>query len=499
MRRLFGALFAVGCVLGFAPAADSPAPSVESLIGQLGDTSFVRREAASRELAHLGHAALPALEKAIATSTDPEVRHRANVLAAGLRRTVDASKHLVAKTVKLDYYRVPLGTAVSDLKAKTGVPLTLDQTRVADPLRIITAKSGDLPAWEAIEAFLVAAELKEVFRHDLSPPGSAANSRFRNQRNVYYEGGPPTTESASQVPVLLADGKATIPGDRSTSVRVLALPPNFPGNKVIRGAGTVVINLDVTPLGGLKWDDTNTVRIHKAEDETGRPITVSHRIETRPFTGYYGEEMFLGGQMAWVGGWDGEMYPVNPNARPNPRVIPITLKTDDRSITTLKVLEGAVVGEITLTNQTLGTFANLPKASGRTIQTGDMSITVSEHKVQPNGRVLMKVRVESPNQWAMQRLGGRRLGGRSGPTDGGGVAVANGGTILRFADGDGKALGSPVLRITNNFDDGITQTWDYDLDFAKNPNYGVPVTMTVIGSKTMTVDVPFRIKNVVLP
>ncbi len=497
MRRLLGALLAVGCVSAFAPAADQPAPSVESLIDQLGDPVFARREAASRELARLGHAALPALEKAIGTSRDPEVRVRANAVAAGLRKTVDASKHLAPKMVKLDYDRVPLGTAVNDLKTKTGVPLTLDQARVADPLRIITAKSGELPVWEAIEAFCAAAELKEVFRHDLSPPGS--NSQYRTSRRVYYDGTPTQTETAGQVPVLLADGKATLPGDRSTSVRVLALPPSFPGNKVVRGAGTVVLNLDVTPLGGLKWDDTAAIRVYKAEDETGRPITVSHRIEQRSNPGYYGEDVvFLGGgQMAWVGGWDGEMYPMNPNARPNPRVVPITLKTDDRSITTLKVLEGAILGEITLTNQTLATIPNLPKAAGRAVSTESMTITVSEFRAQPNGRILLKVRVETPNQWAMQRFAGRRLGGRTGPTDGG-VAIANG-SVLRFADADGKNLPAPLMRSSNISDDGVTQSWDYDLEFAKREGYGTPVTLTAIGNKAMTVEVQFRLKNVPLP
>jgi hypothetical protein len=499
MRRLLGALSAVACGLGVAPAADTPAPPVETLIQQLGDPSFARRETASRELARLGHAALPALEKAVATSPDSEVCYRANAIAAALRKTVDASKHLTAKTVRLDYDRVPLGTAVSDLKAKTGVPLTLDQARVADPLRIITAKSDDLPAWEAIEAFCAAAGLKEVFRYDLTPGGLPTYSPYRSRR-VYTEGGPPSTETAGQVPVVLADGKATLPGDRSTSIRVLALPPGFAGNKVIRGEGTVVLNLDVTPLGGLKWDDTTTIRIHKAEDETGRPITVSHRIKTQQAGGYYGEDVvFLGGgQMAWVGGWDGEIHPVNPNGRLNPRIVPVTLKTDDRSITALRVLEGAVVGEITLTNQTLATVPNLPKAAGRTVQAGDMTITVGEHKVLPDGRVQMKVRVESPNQWAMQRFGGgRRPGGRTGPTDGG-LAVANG-AVLRFADGDGKSLASPMMRGSNISDDGITQSYDYDLEFRKRDGYGVPATMTVVGNKAMAVEVPFRLKNVPLP
>jgi hypothetical protein len=50
---------------------------VLSLIYQLGDNDFAKREAASRELAGIGEPALAALRNALASSGDLEVRRRA--------------------------------------------------------------------------------------------------------------------------------------------------------------------------------------------------------------------------------------------------------------------------------------------------------------------------------------------------------------------------------------------------------------------------------------
>lgn len=67
-------------------AADNDRPAtptqLAALVRQLGDDSYLKREAASRALAALGAPALPALRKA-AASADPEVRRRAARLVTG--------------------------------------------------------------------------------------------------------------------------------------------------------------------------------------------------------------------------------------------------------------------------------------------------------------------------------------------------------------------------------------------------------------------------------
>src|SRR5579859_868687 len=68
-----------------APAAPPGEAEVARLIKQLGSDVFAEREAASRELAKAGEAALGALEWA-ARSDDAEVRRRARELVARLHR-----------------------------------------------------------------------------------------------------------------------------------------------------------------------------------------------------------------------------------------------------------------------------------------------------------------------------------------------------------------------------------------------------------------------------
>ncbi|HET6575130.1 MAG TPA: hypothetical protein VFG68_16100 [Fimbriiglobus sp.] len=504
MRRALGAFLAVGLTAYLSPAAEPPA-AVGKLVARLGADSFAEREAASRELLRLGPAALDTLTAAAAVHPDPETRRRAADLVEQLRRSADTLTLLAPKAVKLDYDRVPLGAALADLRTKTGVPLTLDQTGVADPLRPVTVKTGELPAWEAVEAFCRAAGLREVF-HETLEPEDPATPRIGRRRVAYSIPGPTPAPAAGRVPVVLADGKAApLPGDRSTAVRVLALPAAFPGNRVIRGAGQVVLNLDVTPLPGVKWDEVAAVRVLRAEDETGRPVTASHRPEPRsPGLGGYQQAIFLGGMQAqavFIGGEFSSYPALNGQAQPNPRVVPITLRTDDRSVRSLRVFEGVVVGEITLTDQTLATVGHLSKAAGATaLGPYGTRYTLVDYKALPDGRVSLKLRTEGPNPWTLQRLGRRGLGfnnlmlledlaGRSG----------TGRVRFKFTDAAGRPIPQPMTQSSSTSDDGIRQTAEVELVFAKRPDVGPPATLTVIGNKPATVEVPFRMTNVALP
>jgi uncharacterized protein (TIGR03067 family) len=74
---------AAGLSLAAAPGVPRKTATPEQiaqLIKQLGDDEFKKREAASKALEAIGEPALPALRKAIASSSDLEVRRRASEL-----------------------------------------------------------------------------------------------------------------------------------------------------------------------------------------------------------------------------------------------------------------------------------------------------------------------------------------------------------------------------------------------------------------------------------
>ena len=67
------------------PPPDSN-PEIDALVKQLGDADFRRREAAVAKLKEMGPAALPALKRAAAEATDPEVVSRASGVVRFLER-----------------------------------------------------------------------------------------------------------------------------------------------------------------------------------------------------------------------------------------------------------------------------------------------------------------------------------------------------------------------------------------------------------------------------
>ncbi|MBN9119548.1 MAG: hypothetical protein J0I06_10390, partial [Planctomycetes bacterium] len=269
MTRLFAAVgtigLAVGVVMGgSAPTPPTPPTNPAELVAQLGSDDFAQRESAVAALEKAGAAAIPALRDAL-KSPEPEVRQRAAAVLTKLQRAADSAGKLAPKKIALDYKGVPLGTAVNDLRTRTGLNVALDPNRIADPLRKVTCVTGELPLWEALERFCAAAGLKEDVRAELDvpkvqPPGG---------RRAYTP--PPQVPAADAVPVVLVDGTGQrLPGDRRTAVRVVALPASFPGHRVTLGTGATTLCFEVAPAPGLNWVDVSGVKITRLTDDAGR-------------------------------------------------------------------------------------------------------------------------------------------------------------------------------------------------------------------------------------
>ncbi len=495
MRRFVVAslMTAIG---GATLVAAEPVPpaSAPGLIEKLGAGLFADREAASKELLKLGPAVLPLVEAAAKTSQDAEVRTRAGRLVDVLRSETDAAKITRTTLVKLDYTNIPLGTLLSELKAKTGINLVLDPDLVTNPLRLVTVKvPGDIPAWQAVEEVCKAAGLVEVFKNEIPAP----QKKGRNDYEYYSPYGPRVDPPpAHEVAVTLADGVYhTVPGSRSTAVRVLALPAKFPGSQIVRGAGQAVISLDVTPMPSVNWLDVLSIHVHKAEDETGRPVMTCQRPINMPTYDPYGN-MWGGGMVFWDGGY-------NSNNRPttvfNPRVVPVILKTDDRGSKELKVLEGVVLGDATLKDAPLIVIDNLANAVSTTYA-GSLGtqLTVTHFEKEKDGKWKLKVRIERVPQSTFLAI--RR--GRMNPNmfGWGGMIESNGsgGLLkqLKFYDAKGKDVKQPSANGGNTMFDGMKQTEDCDFTF---PAGASPVKMVMTGTKLVTVEIPFKLENVKLP
>jgi hypothetical protein len=118
------ACLAVVFALGTLPVAaadapvkrNTPSPSVEQLIQQLGDRDYHVRDQANRKLAQLGIEALPTLQKSRSSQTDPEVRRRLDELIPNLERTAI----LMPKLVTLHMTNRPIRDILAELGKQTG-------------------------------------------------------------------------------------------------------------------------------------------------------------------------------------------------------------------------------------------------------------------------------------------------------------------------------------------------------------------------------------------
>lgn len=463
MWRLLGT-----CVAGAlaAVAIAQPPAAMPQLAAQLGADSFAEREAAMAALLEAGPAAIPALEAA-AASANPEAARRAALLLARIRRRADAAL-LVPKPVPLDYRNVPLAAAVADLKARTGINLVLDAERIADPQRLITCIADELPPWEALAAFCRAAGVCEALLPELPIPDSG---------RTYL---PPPPE-ADEVPVALIDGQHDeLPAVRSSAVRVQVLPPRFPGHRVYLGSGRTTLCFDVAPVPSVFWQGSPEVRIARVIDDAGRSGgagLLPPQVRPEPFD----PDSFRRANRG-----DG---PERRTTNPNPRVVPVSLRLATPAAKRLRVLEGAVVGEVLVPGQTLATFARPLHAIGQPVNgAGGVKATLLEVTA-ANGLLRVRVRLESGSPWLS------RSPHAVSPLL---PEVPRGeGLTRRIAafDADGRPLPPTASDLVDVQDDGERLATVSLFQFRG----GAPATLLLVGPRTAAVEVPFRFEGVPLP
>jgi hypothetical protein len=490
MQRLLATVGVIGFALG--GASGGPPPSPAELVARLGSEDFREREAAAAALEKAGAAALPALREG-ARSSDPEVRQRAGELFVKLQRAAQSADKLAAKRVALSYKDAALATALDDLKARTGLNVAIDPTRIADPLRKVTCATGELPVWEALEAFCTAAGLRETFADELVAPKAPAGGR-----RAYAP--PAQVPNPDAVPVVLIDGTGpAAPGARGTAVRVLALPPSFPGHRVTLGTGETTLCFDVTPAPGLNWQDVVAVRITKLTDADGRVGGAGAPRPEAADASPFDAVVAFGGPGIRLVGRPFDLRtgtPLYPATMPNPRVVPVPLKLATPDARKLKRLEGVILGEIVLTNQPLIAVTAPEQHVGSTFDgPGQVRLTVVA-AAEGKGAVgpSLQVTLEHPVPWAVAARRGWNPGGiwPEAPRPGNQMP-----TLLAF-DAAGKPM-APVRTdagVGSDFD-GQTMRQNFVMQFDRGATG--PAKLVLVGPQPLVVEVPFAMENVPLP
>ena len=349
----------------------------------------------------------------------------------------------------------------------------------------MNCQTGEVPVWEALDAFCVAAGLREVYLNELDVPKSST------RRPGYTP--PPPAPLADAVPVTLIDGKPEkLSGTRSQAVRVLALPPTFPGHKVTLGTGEVSLCLDVTPIPGLGWQEAVGVKVTRLIDSNGRAGGAGTEKTVQPFNDPSGMVVFARGGMAMR--FDVNGNPIPPDTQTNPRVVSMPLKLGSISPRAIKRLEGSVFAELQVPNQPLIVVTDPKDKTGTWMNgPGELRFSVLEVKEAPGpgGLGSVKVQLEFPSPWVVNA---RKRGWNPGWPEAPRMTQGN---RMEAFDAQGKPFPLTTSGYNDMSDDGMTSIQTMTMTFKHG--VGVPAKLVVVGAKPVTVEVPFVLEDVTLP
>jgi hypothetical protein len=286
-------------------------------------------------------------------------------------------------------------------------------------------------------------------------------------------------------------------------VRVLALPRSFPGHRVTLGTGETTLCFDITPTPGLNWEDVTAVKITKLIDDAGR-FGVAGTTKSQSDLSENENVVFMGGGRGRVvfGGLGGAGMRfdsrtgglLSPDTWANPRVIPVPLKLATPTARTLKRLEGTVIGEITLTNQTLITVNEPAKHIGTAFDGPvDIRFTVVSMTEGSNGTAVQLL-LEFPSPWVVGARRGWNPGGLwpEAPRPGNQMPT------VQVYDAAGKLMPNYTASGATDLNSN-GQTMVYRLNWTFHKGAGTPAKLVVVGSRPLIVEVPFVLANVPLP
>jgi len=131
-----------------APSASVAPAALDSLVVQLSSSDWQVREAAKTSIVALGDAALKPMQQLAATSTDPEMRERAQAVVRGL----ELARSMKPTRVSLHFKQAAAKDVYDALSAQGGAPWIVDAGGLLNPQASnpVTTDLDNIPFWEAV-------------------------------------------------------------------------------------------------------------------------------------------------------------------------------------------------------------------------------------------------------------------------------------------------------------------------------------------------------------
>jgi hypothetical protein len=300
--------------------------------------------------------------------------------------------------------------------------------------------------------------------------------------------------------IVLADGKPqAFPTDDTTAVRVRALDKaDALGTP---GEGEILLALEVAPEPKLRWQKTLAVRVGKATDDQGQNLTQVLPAAGAPVPPP-GAPVPFGGGRGGAGGFPGGLPPgpgvavFGGTGNDHGRLTPIRLKKGAQAARSLKEISGSITAEVLSEPKALITVTDLLKSAGKTVKgTESGSLKVLAIGEQREGQFRIHCELDPPAGVALDGRSLRILPSAQGVVLANEAAPGTPYHELSVVDDKGNFLPPASLSFNANAANGT----ELVLTCQPGKGQGEPAKLVFSVSKSVTLDVPFTLKNVPLP
>lgn len=491
-------------------AGDAQPAIIEQLIDQLGHPNYRTRQQASQRLDALGTLALPALTVAC-QHANPEVARRAADLVLTIQYRAEQQALLKPRLVHLKLHDATIPEAIAELARQSGYRVALAED-VASQLagQTITLDTGRVSFWEAVDGLCRKADLTELVQVQPGTSETAQGLAFpglpQPGRVIVVGGGgrailqppapplPPPGNRPEQAGPAIADSKADLvlapgkrpelPTDYVGSVRVQAIPlgyepPRQPGQNGSRqpivGPGGLSLFLQLVTEPRLRLHRVNGLTIVRAVDNHGQHLD----LLDQPTLPQPSQPQLPPGVI---------IQPGIPHQLPSNNQTPtgeirVLLSRAEKAPQTLKELSGIALLQMRTAPAALVTVADiLDEQVGRKriVGLGGVAVQVGNvEKLETGCRV--QITLELPDAILPEPAVSPRVGPLGiALTDTHGQPIRPGGIFRQ-----------QVQQVN-----GIN-TFSFELRFhyyAEAPQ--VPKTLSVRGSRLVSMDVPFSLRDI---
>jgi hypothetical protein len=508
--RIFAVVLTLLAGLDASVRAATP-EQIAGLIERLGSADYRERQTAFRELDALGDTALARLKSTAATG-DSETRCRAAELVRRIEQRQTSARILAPTLVELNMDNMPIREAVAAAASVTSLPASIvgNTSKLND--RKVSFHSGKVPAWEAMNGFLYAAQMTEWdgvtnvagLPTPQAPQADGTHQVFfaGNGRMIVRGSGRAVKQNQPMNQIMVYDAAPTaLPTFAAGAVRVRALPVGTPVPNLAATSDEILIPLQVSTETKIDWLMTPaSVKIADGIDDQGQKLTASV-VGAIPATSDDPEMMLLNNMVI------NQMAIAQGVGSPRSQFVGLRLRKGRTATKTLKEVNGILALPVRVAGELIA-IDKPTSAAGTTVRGDHGEITLHSIEQTKEGHFKLDVALLLSPESQTAPMAGNQPGMPVNVRFNGGFFPQMAGQGMTPADGADEYFGISLLDakgsrhvIGNVGQPNVTYNTEgirirTTLTFRPGKETGEPARLVVKGTHPASVELAFALKDV---